>query len=732
MALTNEEKTLKLKVELDIARTNANAKRLKKTIEDLDGRTVEYKEAVAKLNFELQKNVNAKQKLSQINTQITSTQRKFGEATGNATAAAMELGRVVSDAPYGIRGMANNVSQLASILLMEATATDAATGATKGFVGAIKSTWAALMGPLGVLLAIQAVISAVDYFYGSTKKAEEGTKDLNKELKNQIDIFRLYDEQLKDNNLSLEERLKTLNAVSKLDKDLGKKLKAAGDDMEKQTKVLENYRKQKEVELKLKEQEVVLIDAIEKAKKATAEADKERTAKAVESAKVVVGATGGFAGMTVPPKGITQTLEKSKAIIEEEEAQKRLNEALKAYRDLLNLLEDDKTPEGARRAKIFKENLLDLEKQIIGFNKSRLLAEAQGEEESRRIRQKFERDELKRVRDAYIRKEKLRLDNYSKEQDAIINNENSTTAQVEQAEQNKLNAIRTFNNEKLQSQEQYNEASKALGNKHTAENAAADAALRDQKRLHDAEMQNLQAQMDAWVKENGIVVQKDLFDENQAKLEADKKYWEDKRDAAEEGSKEYLEAVKKAKQLEVNITNNAAEREKAIEQAKFDFKIGIMEAISSSLGSLSILAKEGSDLSKALALAQIGVDTATGLMAGLRIAQQTAEGTGPAAAFAMPLFYAQQVAAVLGAAAQAKRIINSGGSGSATSPSAGGGDGGGTTFRPDFNIVGASGQNQLAATVAGQVGEPTRAYVVYDDLRTAGEIEANAVEAAGI
>jgi len=58
--------------------------------------------------------------------------------------------------------------------------------------------------------------------------------------------------------------------------------------------------------------------------------------------------------------------------------------------------------------------------------------------------------------------------------------------------------------------------------------------------------------------------------------------------------------------------------------------------------------------------------------------------------------------------------------------------GGGTTFMPDFNIVGASGTNQLASTVAGQLGEPTRAYVVYDDLRTAGEIEANAVTADGI
>ena len=36
---------------------------------------------------------------------------------------------------------------------------------------------------------------------------------------------------------------------------------------------------------------------------------------------------------------------------------------------------------------------------------------------------------------------------------------------------------------------------------------------------------------------------------------------------------------------------------------------------------------------------------------------------------------------------------------------------GATTFNPNFNIVGASGRNQLAETVAGQVGEPTRAYV---------------------
>jgi len=84
----------------------------------------------------------------------------------------LELGRVISDAPYGIRGMANNVSQLASNVLFMSQQTDAATGNTIGFLGALRNIGKALMGPLGVLLAIQAVIAAVDYFAGGMKKAE--------------------------------------------------------------------------------------------------------------------------------------------------------------------------------------------------------------------------------------------------------------------------------------------------------------------------------------------------------------------------------------------------------------------------------------------------------------------------------------------------------------------------------------------------------------------------------
>jgi hypothetical protein len=79
---------------------------------------------------------------------------------------------------------------------------------------------------------------------------------------------------------------------------------------------------------------------------------------------------------------------------------------------------------------------------------------------------------------------------------------------------------------------------------------------------------------------------------------------------------------------------------------------------------------------KALALAQIATDTALGFIQGLRIAQQSAIGlSGPAAALTMPVFYASQVAAVLGAANKAKALLGGGGGVSAPSGSGGGGGG---------------------------------------------------------
>lgn len=145
------------------------------------------------------------------------------------------------------------------------------------------------------------------------------------------------------------------------------------------------------------------------------------------------------------------------------------------------------------------------------------------------------------------------------------------------------------------------------------------------------------------------------------------------------------------------------------------------------------LFKQGSDASKAAALVEIAIRTGVGYVQGLDIAQKSAQGTGPAAAFSFPVFYATQVAAVLGAAAQAKQILSSGGK---SNPSASiAGAGGQSTMNveaPDFNVVGAGGVSQLATTLAGVTGQPLKAFVVSKDITSAQELERNITDTASV
>ena len=62
----------------------------------------------------------------------------------------------------------------------------------------------------------------------------------------------------------------------------------------------------------------------------------------------------------------------------------------------------------------------------------------------------------------------------------------------------------------------------------------------------------------------------------------------------------------------------------------------------------------------------------------------------------------------------------------------GGGGGGGAPQPPAFNVVGASGTNQLADAINGQNERPTRAYVVSEDVTSAQQLDRNIIEGASI
>ena len=120
---------------------------------------------------------------------------------------------------------------------------------------------------------------------------------------------------------------------------------------------------------------------------------------------------------------------------------------------------------------------------------------------------------------------------------------------------------------------------------------------------------------------------------------------------------QYQNQLDSIKEKSAKVTEQTTKAEIAAQNNK-------LQAFASAIGALGQLFEKGSAASKAAALTEIAIGTGVGFVKGLQIAQQSAAATGPGAAFAFPIFYGTQIAAVLGAASKAKAILSSGGSGS--------------------------------------------------------------------
>jgi hypothetical protein len=166
-------------------------------------------------------------------------------------------------------------------------------------------------------------------------------------------------------------------------------------------------------------------------------------------------------------------------------------------------------------------------------------------------------------------------------------------------------------------------------------------------------------------------------------------------------------------------------------QAEADMKIALADQIGSATGALADLVGRQTVAGKVLALAQIAEGVGVGFIHALRIAQQSATATGPAAAFAFPVFYASQVAAVLAAAARAKSVLNSGSGGGGGSVNTGSGAGGSAPVVPQLSTT----NTQLAAVqnqINNQGNAAVKAYVVTTDINNDQEKIARINRAARI
>lgn len=143
----------------------------------------------------------------------------MNKSAANAVPSLTSFSQVIQDAPYGIRGVANNITQLTSQFgYLSKNA-----GGTKA---ALKAMLGTLAGPAGILLAVSAVTSILVTYgdeifnaIGSTDKLAEATKEYIKEARSEQTQLQALVGLAKDETKSKEVREGAIQKLNEKYKD---------------------------------------------------------------------------------------------------------------------------------------------------------------------------------------------------------------------------------------------------------------------------------------------------------------------------------------------------------------------------------------------------------------------------------------------------------------------------------------------------------------------------------
>lgn len=658
----------------------------------------------------------------QLNTEIAKMKtgmENTNMATGAASATVLELGRAVSDSNYGIRGMANNLSQVASNFIY--TTKQAGT-----FMGGLVNIGRAFMGPLGLIFLFQGAIALLERWAIESEKAENATDDLSDSLKQEMNILKLYGATLRDVNTSLEDRTALVRGLSALDKDLARQLKEAGNDQKKLADITENFVEQKQIEIDIKQKEKELNESIIKTNEAL---DYQQGLSLIKLGSIEAQTLELTSKKKVDQYNTgLQTEAQRKLNVANDEQNKVLNELLALYLKL-----NPEEEKNAGNARSFKKKYLDLSKIILEFERRQELGVERTEKKQLEIKQKYEREDLQRRRDAFIERETLRKEDFMKS-DASDKQKALAQKRFEEAEQKAI--------------DDHEKALTKLVSAQTIERAN----LREEEfnKLIEMDLDTRRRRLDSiriYSDESRI----QASEANNEILQDEIDYQESRLSLFEEGSFERMQAENELSILRMDMQDKEFEHEMLLldlrMQAQLEY-VGFVSGIGqvfSTLGKESeALAKIGLVVQKGAAVAGVVIEAQqanakilSASASEVGFYKASAAATSLASPFMSKKFLGLAIAAEGGAA---KRITkNNVGAGiaianilattltSRTAPSGGGragggeGGGGGRTF--DFNLVGSTGTNQLAEAVGGQFQEPIQAYVVSNEMTSQQELD---------
>ena len=647
-------------------------KKIKYTIEvndkgkvKIDGLTkgfVNANTAVKNLNKDLVRQ-------GEIMKQNTRTNQDMIDKTGLAGATLVELGRTISDSNYGIRGMANNISQLSTLFITLISTTG-------GVVNGIKALTKAFMGPLGLIIAFQAVIALIERFDMQSSKTEESLDGIATAGASAGSNLKILRDVMDDTNLSTEELEMAVNKANSEYKDLNIEIGENGkvtEESRKQidSKILSLERLAKATAIQ-KEIEEVFTKIVSNQIK---EQENLRTAEVEGLAvmNVLRQSQQGAVISTLIENTIGERKIREKRIkgIKEDAKEERdaLNQRLADLKsmvvdeDLLDEIFKDPRGSGKGLPKRAKERLLEFDNELKNFfldiDKDGVEGVlVQGVERVKRIYEplfesgKQGSEQLKRLGEDF-------KDIQDRNQESLKNG----LAFIKEQAKDVTNLFRATQ-----------QSLKFVG----------DTILS----YHDARMDALKRERDYVLNSGeltGSAQKKAIEDIERRELQAQRRKIKAERD---------LFTIKQslliAEEL-MRIKADFAERKRMFEQQTVYF-----------------VNAQGRIVAKA---AESTAD------ATFSIGEFTRQ-LGPLGIAAYAATIGGLIASILSARKKAQATLSSLGA-----PSVGGGSIGGGVEAPDFNVVGASPESQLAQTVAGQQEKPLRAFVVNKDIKTADALD---------
>jgi hypothetical protein len=159
---------------------------VKQILIEIDVQTGDVVGGIANVNKQLS-NLGATAKVT--NKEITKAakamQTDLAGSAGIAGAAATELGRTISDLPFGLTAVTNNISQLGNMFALLVSN-------TKSVGGALTALGSVLRGPVGILVAFQAAVAGVEMFAQSQRKAKKDVDNLKDSIE---EINKMYGNQ---------------------------------------------------------------------------------------------------------------------------------------------------------------------------------------------------------------------------------------------------------------------------------------------------------------------------------------------------------------------------------------------------------------------------------------------------------------------------------------------------------------------------------------------------------